>query len=402
MQSKGQDPLIRHLAIVSALVLLFSGLAEAATSSAPEPRIALVIGNSAYSEAPLANPANDARLMGETLRDLGFEVIERIDVDQRSMRRLLRDFGEALDDAGPDSVGLFYFSGHGLQVRGRNFMLPTNAVIRRESDVRIDAVGTDEVLEMLALAENRLNIVILDACRNNPYAKRFKSQARGLARMDAPRGTLVAYATAPGTVARDGEGANSPYTLALARVMRTPGVPAEQVFKQVRDAVMAATKGEQVPWEESSLTGADFYFSVDETGEAPAAPAATEPTVRRAEELGAERDFWSAIDSTNPAMFEAYLRQFPDGTFAELARLKLDALRKAAEAAERKAEERRLAEKWRRAEEKRLAAQEATRRAKAAQLAEERRKAIETEDAARRAQEEFALIAKAEEEARKE
>ncbi len=288
---------MRCLVAAVALVLVVFGATTMAVAAVPEPRVALVIGNSAYSATPLKNPENDARLIAETLRSLGFQVIERTNVSQKGMRRLFGDFGDALEDAGPDSVGLFYFSGHGVQVRGANFLIPTDAVIERERDVKIEAVSADEVLSMLSFAENRLNIVILDACRNNPYAQRFKSPGRGLARMDAPRGTMVAYATAPGQVARDGKGTNSPYTAALAAEMRKRGVPVEQMFKQVRVAVMGETKDKQVPWEASSLTGS-FYFN-------PAGVAVTtSPPLAAGDSEATERLFWESIkDSTNPAGF---------------------------------------------------------------------------------------------------
>ena len=318
---------MRRLVSAVALVLIIFGATNNAWAAAPGPRVALVIGNSAYSTTPLKNPENDARLIAETLRSLGFQVIERTNVSQKGMRRLFGDFGDALDDAGPDSVGLFYFSGHGVQVRGENFLIPTDATINRERDVKIEAVSANEILNTLSFADNRLNIVILDACRNNPYVGLFKSPGRGLARMDAPRGTLVAYSTAPGTLAKDGEGLNSPYTAALARAMRSPGVPAEQVFKLVRDSVMDETKGAQVPWEESSLTGADFYFNVNVavTVETPEATGLSDTAAATQQ----ESLFWNSIkDSDNPAMFDEYLRQFPTGVFAGLARLKSDALRK--------------------------------------------------------------------------
>jgi len=193
-----------------------------------------------------------------------------------------------------------------------------------------------------------LNIVILDACRHNPYASAFKSPGRGLARMDAPRGTLVAYSTGPGDVAVDGEGGNSPYTLALSQAMKSPDVPAEKMFKLVRDSVMAATKGQQTPWEESSLTGADFYFKIDVSVKVEATTAseaqAPEASVIRADTSALDLAFWQSIqNSTDPAMFEAYLRSHPDGAFTNIATLKRDALRDASKqetqiaAAQRKA-----------------------------------------------------------------
>jgi len=226
---------------------------------ADEPRIALVIGNSAYAQVPLANPENDARLMAATLRSVGFEVAELINADQKQMKRAVRDFGERLERTAGRAVALFYYAGHGVQVGGRNYLIPVGARISRESDVDIESVAADSVLGTLSFARTRTNLVILDACRNNPYARGFRSLSTGLARMDAPQGTLIAYATAPGQVAADGTGANSPYTAALAQAIVQHPEPVEQVLKRVRLSVMSATSETQVPWEASSLT-TDFYF----------------------------------------------------------------------------------------------------------------------------------------------
>jgi formylglycine-generating enzyme required for sulfatase activity len=231
-----------------------------AAASAAETRIALVIGNSEYSSGPLPNPANDAKMIGDTLSSLGFEVIARRNADQNTMKRAIQEFGARLEKGGPAAVGLFYYAGHGVQLNGRNYLIPTTAQIEREGDVEIEAVSADWVIEQMRYARNRLNIVILDACRNNPFTRSMRSVDHGLASMDAPAGILIAYSTAPGAVAADGSGRNSPYTEALSQAMRNLHEPVEQVFKHVRVGVMSATSGKQVPWEASSLTG-DFYFA---------------------------------------------------------------------------------------------------------------------------------------------
>jgi formylglycine-generating enzyme required for sulfatase activity len=237
------------------VTILASALAQAA-----ETRIALVIGNSDYSSGPLPNPANDAKLIADALTNLGFDVIARRNADQITMKRAIQEFGSRLESAGPGAVGLFYYAGHGLQLSGRNYLIPTTARIEREGDVEIEAVSADWVIEQMRYARNRLNIVILDACRNNPFTRSMRSVDHGLATMDAPAGILIAYSTAPGAVAADGTGRNSPYTEALTQAMREMHEPVEQVFKHVRVGVMTATSGKQVPWESSSLTG-DFYFA---------------------------------------------------------------------------------------------------------------------------------------------
>lgn len=220
-------------------------------------RVALVIGNSAYSNGPLTNPANDARDMAAALRKLGFDVIEGENLSQRDMDRYIRLFGSKIRGGG---VGLFYYAGHGIQINGVNYLIPVGATITIEEEVKYESVDVGLVLAQMENAKNSLNIVILDACRNNPFARSFRSASQGLASLDAPRGTLIAYATAPGSTAKDGDGKNGTYTEELLRYIRTPGLSIEQVFKKVRVAVVGRTNGFQTPWESSSLVG-DFYFS---------------------------------------------------------------------------------------------------------------------------------------------
>jgi formylglycine-generating enzyme required for sulfatase activity len=275
IRNRTSIPLAALVALSLAAVLL------PLCAAAVEPRVALVIGNSSYQSGPLINPANDARLIAETLGQLGFDVIERRNADQIAMKRAIEEFGARLEKAGPNAVGLFYYAGHGVQLSGRNYLIPTTANIEREGDVEIESVSADWVIEQMRYARNRLNIVILDACRNNPFTRGLRSAEHGLASMDAPAGILIAYSTAPGSVAQDGTGRNSPYTTALTSAMLKLNQPLEQVFKHVRVDVMAATDGKQVPWESSSLTG-DFYFPVDGAAPAsvrlaPAIPAATAP-----------------------------------------------------------------------------------------------------------------------------
>lgn len=281
----------------------------ALTTAHAENRIALVIGNATYDDAPLANPKNDAELMTATLQRVGFEVTTLIDADQRAMKRAMIAFGRKL--RGSDDVGLFYYAGHGMQVDGENFLIPVDAVIGDELEVPIEGVSINEFLRTMQRASSRINIVILDACRNNPFARSFRSATRGLARVDAPSGTYVAYATSPGAVAYDGNTGNSPYTTALSHAITQPGVPIEQVFKTARRAVLTATKDQQVPWETSSITG-QFYFQKPVN----AAPAKTLVQTNDGHELA----FWNAIkDSKDPAVFEAYIKQYPSGSFTALA-----------------------------------------------------------------------------------
>jgi uncharacterized caspase-like protein len=246
-----------------------------------ENRIALVIGNSSYTDAPLANPVNDATAIAKTLQGLGFKVILRTNVTQSQMRQAVRQFGDELH-AGR-GVGLFYFAGHGMQINSRNFLIPIGTDIRREYEVEDQSVDAGSVLSMMQSARARVNIVILDACRNNPFARSFRNSTVGLAPMQAPAGTLLAYATAPGEVASDGTGENGLYTQHLLQNMRLPGLKIEDVFKNVRASVRQESGGRQTPWENTSLEG-EFYFNINLTVNINTAPAAAAaPGISRAE-----------------------------------------------------------------------------------------------------------------------
>lgn len=238
----------------------------------PEQRLALVIGNSNYKSGPLTNPVNDARAMAIRLQQLGFSVIKKENATREEMMTAVRDFGTLLANGG---VGLFYYAGHGVQSKGTNFLVPVDADIRNEDELSTRAYNANEVLEKMDSAKNRINVVVLDACRDNPFARSFRSGSRGLAGMDqAPSGTLVAYATSPGSTASDGAGANGLYTEQLLQELAEPGVKLEEVFKRVRVGVKDRSEGKQLPWEMSSVTG-DFYFNPTPEQAAEMATAAT-------------------------------------------------------------------------------------------------------------------------------
>jgi uncharacterized caspase-like protein len=296
-------------------------------SVAGERRVALVIGNAAYDSAPLRNPVNDARAMAATLRTLGFEITALENAALTDMKRAIDDFGDSLRSGG--GVGLFYFSGHGIQINGRNFIIPVGVRVKGERDVEYESVDVGRVLGKMEDAGNRMNLVILDACRDNPFARSFRSAASGLATMDAASGTFVAYATAPGRTADDGTGANGLYTEQLIRYMRTPGLKVEDVFKQVRVDVEKSSGGKQVPWESSSLKG-DFYFSGSPVEAAlPPPPSAPAKPAGPARTIDEEEALWKVIESSaNPVDFEEYLSAFPQGRFAVAARAKLRQLRR--------------------------------------------------------------------------
>ena len=227
-------------------------------SSPGGPKQALVVGNSAYTHtSPLKNPVNDAKAIGSTLQQLGFEVTTLLDVDQRQMEQALRRFGSRLRDQ--NGVGLFYYAGHGMQVAGENYLLPVDINPSTETDVRYDAIPVGKLLGQMEAAGNGMNIVILDACRNNPFSRSFRSTNQGLAQVIAPTGSFISYATAPGEVAADGDGANGLFTERLLKHMVVPGLKLEEVFKRVRVDVQQESNNRQVPWDSSSLTG-DFFF----------------------------------------------------------------------------------------------------------------------------------------------
>jgi tetratricopeptide (TPR) repeat protein len=238
-----------------ALGMVWSLAAQAAVA-VQEPRHALVIGNAAYTTAPLINSVNDATAVAKVLEKAGFTVDLKLNANQKQLQDAVTAFGDRLRGGG---AGLFYFAGHGVQIKGRNFLMPVGADIKREDEVPYKAVDVQQVLDKMETAKNRINVVILDACRDNPFARSSRSGSGGLGQLDAPIGSLVAFATAPGSVASDGRGANGLYTQHLLANLERPGVPIEEVFKRVRLGVRLDSNGGQVPWESTSLEG-DFYF----------------------------------------------------------------------------------------------------------------------------------------------
>ena len=223
-----------------------------------EDRLALVIGNGAYRNvAALDNPVNDARLMARTLEDVGFRVTMITEADRATMERAVERFEQDLRAARPGSIALFHFAGHGVRSDGFNFLVPINVNLRREGDIKQETVAAEWIIERMKVP-GVTSIMVLDACRNNPFDDRGPEFGDGLARMQAKDGNLIAYATGPGDIALDGVGNNSPYTAALARAIRQPDLDMEGIFEQVRDDVVSTTGGEQVPWETSALDRAVF------------------------------------------------------------------------------------------------------------------------------------------------
>ena len=276
-------------------------------------RVALVIGNAAYKQSPLPNPVNDATDMAAALQAAGFRVIMRRNANQREMRQAIREFGTVLRR---DQVGLFYFAGHGVQVRGVNYLIPVDANIKTEADVEDEAIDANFALRTMEEAQAKVSILVLDACRDNPYARTFRSTSRGLAQMQAATGSLIAFATSPGTQAADGSGRNGVYTKHLLASLQEPDTDVLKVFQRTRAAVVRETGGKQTPWESTSLIG-DFHFR---------APLQA-PVAAAAPSQDAEFVFWNSIqNSRDPNELNAYLTQYPNGRFATLARARLKSI----------------------------------------------------------------------------
>lgn len=310
--------ILLHLLFILSAISIFAQNRELVQedTSKTEQKIALVIGNSAYESSPLKNPVNDARAISQTLSALGFQVILKENINQVEMKRAVREFGDKIKNGG---IGLFYFAGHGVQVKGQNYLVPIGAQITKEEEAEYEGLDVGFVMAQMEAAKNRMNIVILDACRNNPFARSFRSESNGLASISAPSGTLIAYATAPGSVASDGDGANGLYTQELLFNMKTIGLNIEEVFKRVRISVREKTQGKQTPWESSSLTGA-FYFA--KSGDVkPVATQQQQIAVPQVDTTAIELAFWDSIkNSKDPEDYKAYLEKFPNGQFASLAK----------------------------------------------------------------------------------
>lgn len=321
--------------VAPVLLLCFMSFAAPGVSFAAdavkkiETRVALIVGNSDYKSAPLENPANDASDLASALEKKGFKVLVRENVGERGLKEAVDTFAKHLKKGG---IGLFFFAGHGIQVKDQNFLMPIDVGFESEADIAYKGVSAEYVLSRMAEAGNRVNIVILDACRNNPFQEAKKS-SKGLGVMSVGRaevGTFIAYATSPGSVAADGTGRNGLYTRSLLRALESQDSDIDRVFGRVRTGVVQETAGAQVPWTSSSVVGS-FYFDVAEdvvaqqkavqtSFAAIPAPAASSQTAAPFDPVQ-EQAFWNRIkDSRNPADFIAYLEKFSGATRAAFAR----------------------------------------------------------------------------------
>ena len=306
-------PILRALAALACA--LIAGLPAAAAD-----RVALLIGNNQYATTPLRNAVNDAKDLSEALKELGFKVIVRENASRKDMIDAIREFGAAIEGA---NAALFFYAGHAMQFKDRNYLIPIDAAMGTEEDVTFFSVEIGQIFDRMDRARTRFNFIILDACRDNPFAASFKLTSNGLAQMSSPSGTLIAYATSPGSTAADGFGRNGVYTKHILQNIRVPDLPVEIMFKRVREGVERDTRRSQTPWDSSSLKG-DFAFnSVGSraTAGAPAAGPSADIT------LQIEREFWVSVrDSNRPDDIRAYLDKYPNGNFAALAKNRLDAL----------------------------------------------------------------------------
>jgi uncharacterized caspase-like protein len=309
--------LFRHCPLFLALALLLgAGPAFGAK------RVALVLANSAYQNAPqLANPANDGAMIAKTLKDAGFDVVDsRHDLPALETRRALREFADSARDA---DIALIYYAGHGIEVDGANYLIPVDAKLERDTDVYDEALSLDRVLVAIEPAK-QLRLVILDACRDNPFGKTMKRTiatrgiGRGLAQVE-PSGpnTLIAYSAKAGSTAQDGDGSNSPFTIALSKHLTTPGLDVRRAFGFVRDDVLKITSNKQEPFVYGSLGGDDVpLVPAKVAAVAPAQPVNLQAEVRR--------DYELALQVGNRAAWDAFLAQHPDGFYSNLAKIQLD------------------------------------------------------------------------------
>jgi hypothetical protein len=316
-----RDHLLSSLRKVIAAGIIVS-LGAAAPAHADK-RVALVIGNSNYRYVSgLDNPANDARLMAETLRGLGFTLVggsAQIDLDKAALDAAVRRFGSDLQGA---DVGLFYYAGHGVQVRGSNYLVPINANPTREADVDFELADVAMLLRQMEASGTRLNLVVLDACRNDPFGGRgLRDAAAGLAQMRAPEGTLISFATQPGNVAQDGRDGNSPFTKAFAQTIRKPGLGIFDAVNEVGLAVKRATGGQQQPWFSTSPIDGGFYFA------GPAQQLTQPPTSVAVDPCIAAAEHWRSAQAINTrAAYEDHLKRFPNCAFAGLAQARIQTL----------------------------------------------------------------------------
>jgi uncharacterized caspase-like protein len=366
-------------------------------AAADPSRLALIIGNSSYRDAPLVNPANDAKAVSSLLTQAGFTVDSRLNASRVDMMAAIEKFGAAVKKSETKLV-VFYYAGHGAQLDWRNYLLPVDAVVERQEHMKERCVDLSLLLGQFSAAKDKTFVVILDACRNNPFGTSYRPDQKGLSQFDAPVGSLLAYATSPGNVASDGDGANGLYTENLVRELGKRGTRIEDALKRVRLNVRLASKGEQIPWETTSLEGDIFIFN---DGQKKLSDAEMEQVVE------ADVTEWTRIKSSKKIDdWVSYLRTFPNGRFAEIAQMRLSRLladvekQRVETLQQDTAKASQLAAERRQQEEQKRLEQERIRVAQAQRLASERKQLEEqqAQEKRRREEEQKAIEAKRREE----
>jgi hypothetical protein len=314
--------------------LSIAGLLVSANVAKADKRVAFVVGNGAYKNvAALPNPAIDAKAMAKVLRNVGFDVVEGTNLTRDKMTERLLEFGKKAEGA---DVALFFYAGHGIAINGTNYLLPVDADIKSEMDVKLgSAINIDLTLDQ-TMSDAKVKLVFLDACRDNPFANKIKSNSSatrslsvqsGLAEMKSGEGTLIAFATGPGQTALDGqEGTNSPFTRALMAHITTPGIEIQQAMTEVRAQVNEETNKNQLPWGHTNLIGS-VYLNPAPAAAGAAASAPNTPAVTTSAASDVELEFWRSIkDSNKPEELNAYLTNYPNGTFKPLALARIASL----------------------------------------------------------------------------
>ncbi len=304
------------IARIALYIFLLVGSTNCVASKEVLHRNALVIGNSNYLSSPLKNPVNDANDMAALLQAKGFTVLKLINANKKDILNSINQFSKRLKAGG--GVGLFYYAGHGVEVSGNNYLIPIAAEIENENDIEFESINMSRIITSMGKTGNDLNLIILDACRNNPYQSKFRGISSGLVRMNSPRGSLLLYATSPGEVALDGAGANGLFTKSLMTQISMPNLKVEDVFKETAKDVYKATKGKQMPWASGVIIN-DFYFNKNVLQDNSSA------------RLGVDRQndilFWESIRNKNDlAFYKSYIKKFPSGIFSVIAKLEINKL----------------------------------------------------------------------------
>ncbi len=325
--------MVRRALVVLVVSLLGLGLARAQTPAEPQapaadnpaqagpPRIAFVVGNAAYTKGPLQNSLNDAGLVAEALRSIGFDIIDGADLSQADFIRSFRDFLAKLEAAGPDAIAFVYFSGYGFEYEGDNYLVAADARLERENDIPLDAVRLSDLIKPLAGAPAAAKVVIIDAARKLPFAIESANAAHGLAAIDPPPGMLVAFSQGPGTLAEDGAGPYGAYATALAEMLRDPGIDLDAAFTRVRTRTHQLTEGRQTPWNVSALHDPIVLVPQDAVAGAPgAAPAPPPPPAKRAaqpmRDIGPDEAYAQAIETDTLPAYTEFVETYPQNPYA--------------------------------------------------------------------------------------